>query len=82
MGNSGDSTSSTLDWEVIREGDSMIKKQSAKDKAKNYQEAIDASRERFKDLVYAYNLYGANPSQVVGKDSPIKTDSDLDNYYD
>ena len=81
-GNSGGSTSSTLDWEVIREGDSMIKKQSAKDKAKNYQEAIDASRERFKDLVYAYNLYGANPSQVVGKDAPIKTDSNLDNYYD
>ena len=80
-------TSVSNDWEVIREGDSMIKrKTSAKGETskvvKNYQDAIDASTQRFKDLVYAYNLYGANPSQVVGKDSPIKTDSDLDNYYD
>jgi len=78
----GGSTSSNVDWEVLREGDSMIKKASVKDKAKNYQEAINASRDRFKDLVHAYNLYGAKPSQVVGDDAPIKTDSDLDNYYD
>ena len=82
---SSSSSSTGLDWEVIKEGDSMIKKASTKDKAtvvKNYQEAIDASSKRFKDLVYAYNLYGAKPSQVVGEDAPIKTDSDLDNYYD
>ena len=75
------STSSTFDWEVIREGDSYIKKPSAKDKVANYQEAVNSSTKRFKDLVYAYNLYGAKPSQVVGEDAPITGGSNIDNYY-
>ena len=76
--------SATLDWEVLREGDTMIKKASGKDKAKNYQEAINASVKRFKDLVHSYNLYGARPSQVAGRDAPMYptgATTSLDNYY-
>lgn len=72
------STNSTLDWEVIREGDSYIKKPN---NAKHYQDAVSASTKRFKDLVYAYNLYGAKPSQVAGEDAPITGGSNIDNYY-
>jgi hypothetical protein len=75
-GSNGDS-----DFQVIREGDSMIQRTNKNVTAKSYLDAYAKSQERIKDLVYAYNLYGAKPSQVVGKDSPSTNQgSSLDEY--
>jgi len=65
-----DGTNGGSDFQVIKEGDSMIQKSNKTVIAKSYQEAYLASQERLKDLVYAYNLYGAKPNQVAGDDAP------------
>lgn len=77
-----DGSDGSPDFQVIREGDSMIQRSNKNITAKSYLDAYQKSQERIKDLVYAYNLYIAKPNQVVGKDSPNQDDSSsLDNYY-
>ena len=47
-----------------------------------YRDAYLDSQERVKDLVYAYNLYGAKPNQVAGDDAPASGQNpSLDGYY-
>lgn len=78
-----DGSAGSADWQTIREGDSMITKSNRNATAQNYHQAYLASAEKLKDLIYSYNLYGAKPSQVAGKDAPITGSSSesLDNYY-
>lgn len=66
-----DGSTSENDFQVIKEGDSMIQRSNRNATAKNYHDAYLASQERLKDLVFAYNLYSAKPKQVAGKDAPI-----------
>ena len=75
-------TDGVSDFQVIREGDSMIQKPNKNVAAKGIYDAFTASQSKVKDLVYAYNLYGAKPSQVVGGDAPTTgSNPSLDNYY-
>jgi hypothetical protein len=77
-----DGTNGSPDFQVIREGDSMIQRSNKNVTAKSYREAYLDSQERVKDLVYAYNLYGAKPSQVYGADAPATGQNpSLDGYY-
>jgi hypothetical protein len=48
----------------------MIQKSNKNVTAKSYHDAYLASQGRMKELVYAYNLYGAKPNQVFGDDAP------------
>lgn len=66
-----DGDGKTAGWIMIQEGDSVIKKPNTPT-PKYYHDAYLASEERLKNLIYAYNLYGAKPKQVAGKDSPIE----------
>jgi|GEM_PF-5944228 len=65
-----DGSDGNPDFQVIREGDSMIQRSNKNTTAKSYHDAYLASQDRVKDLVFAYNLYSAKPSQVYGKDAP------------
>lgn len=65
-----DGSDGSPDFQVIKEGDSMIQKSNKNVTAKSYHDAYLASQERMKELVYAYNLYGAKPNQVFGDDAP------------
>lgn len=77
-----DGSDGSPDFQVIREGDSMIQKSNKNITAKSYQEAYISSQSKLKDLVYAYNLYGAKPNQVSGGDAPASGQSpSLDTYY-
>ena len=77
-----DGSDGSPDFQVIREGDSMIQKSNKNVTAKSYREAYLDSQERVKTLVYAYNLYGAKPSQVSGGDAPASGQSpSVDAYY-
>mgnify|MGYP001170931531 CR=1 FL=1 len=77
-----DGSDGSPDFQVIREGDSMIQKSNKNVTAKSYREAYLDSQERVKELVYAYNLYGAKPNQVYGADAPTTgQNSALDGYY-
>ena len=77
-----DGSDGSPDFQVIREGDSMIQKSNKNVTAKSYREAYLDSQARVKDLVYAYNLYGAKPSQVYGADAPSTGQNpSLDGYY-
>ena len=77
-----DGTTASADWHVIREGDSMIQKSNKNQTAQSYHSAYKSAEERLGRLVYAYNLYGARPSQVAGTDAPISGSSTtLDGYY-
>ena len=77
-----DGSDGNADFQVIREGDSMIQRSNKNLTAKSYHEAYLSSQERLKDLVHAYNLYGAKPSQVFGADAPATgQNSNLDGYY-
>ena len=53
----------------------MIQKSNKNVTAKSYHAAYLASQERMNDLIHSYNLYGAKPSQVAGKDAPISGDN-------
>jgi len=66
-----DGDGSTAGWIMIQEGDSVIKKPNTPT-PKFYHEAYKASQEKLKELVYAYNLYGAKPKQVAGDDAPVE----------
>jgi len=77
-----DGSNGGVDFQVIREGDSMIQKSNKNVTAKSYHDAYLASQSRLKDLVYKYNLYGAKPSQVYGDDAPSTGQNpSLDGYY-
>lgn len=77
-----DGSNGTPDFQVIKEGDSMIQKSNKNVTAKSYREAYLDSQERVKSLVYAYNLYGAKPSQVYGEDAPATGQNpNIDRYY-
>lgn len=65
-----DGSNGGSDFQVIREGDSMIQKSNKNVTARSYHDAYLSSQSRLKDLVYAYNLYGAKPNQVAGNDAP------------
>ena len=77
-----DGSDGSEDFQMIREGDSMIQKSNKNITAKSYREAYLDSQERIKSLVYAYNLYGARPNQVSGGDAPASGQSpSVDAYY-
>jgi len=77
-----DGSGGTEDFQMIREGDSMIQKSNKNITAKSYRDAYLDSQERIKVLVHAYNLYGAKPSQVAGADAPVSGQSpSVDSYY-
>lgn len=77
-----DGSDGSPDFRMIKEGDSVIQRSDKNATAKNYQQAYEASRERVKELVASYNIYGAKPNQVVGKDSPATGRyPGVDGYY-
>ena len=72
-------SSAALNWTELREGDTTIKRPASAipgsytnkvDLSKNFKAMADESEKKIKDLVYAYNLYGAAPRQVAGTDAP------------
>jgi len=77
-----DGSNGSPDFQVIKEGDSMIQKSNKNVTAKSYRDAYLDSQARVKELVYAYNLYGAKPNQVYGDDaSQPGENKGLDGYY-
>lgn len=77
-----DGSNGQNEFQVIREGDSMIQKSNKNVTARNYHAAYLASQERVKELVFSYNLHAARPNQVAGKDAPVSgNNGELDEYY-
>ena len=77
-----DGSDGSPDFRMIKEGDSVIQRSDKNATAKNYHQAYLASQERVKELVHAYNLYGAKPNQVHGKDaSTTGMHPEIDAYY-
>jgi hypothetical protein len=63
-----DGSSTSLDFQTIREGDSVITKTNKNNVASNYRLMKADSDSKLKDLVHAYNMYKADPRQVYGDD--------------
>ena len=67
---------STDNWTELREGDTVIRRSatmvfSAKERnitARAYRDLAEEADKKITELVYAYNMYGAVPRQVVGDD--------------
>jgi hypothetical protein len=68
------------EWIELREGDTVIKRNagsiaySATNRitlSKDYRVLASEAKDKIRDLVYNYNMYGAQPRQVVGLDAPI-----------
>ena len=77
-----DGSDGSPDFRMIKEGDSVIQRSDKNATAKNYHQAYLASQERVKDLVTAYNIYGAKPNQVSGKDALVSgLNPEIDGYY-
>ena len=65
--------SGSASWMELREGDSSIKRAISTPTSKNasaqiLQKAASEANETLKELVHAYNVYGAIPTQVAGLD--------------
>jgi hypothetical protein len=63
-----DGSSNQLDFQTLREGDSVITRTNKNIVAQNYRMMLENSEAKLKDLVHAYNMYQAEPSQVYGAD--------------
>jgi hypothetical protein len=70
---------SSAGWTELREGDTTIKRPASAipglftnklDLSKNFKALAAESEQKIKDLAYTYNMYGAVPRQVAGKDAP------------
>ena len=75
---------SNMNWTELREGDSSIKRSVASPATKNASARIlkdEAAQlaEEIKDMVHAYNMYGALPLQVAGKDALVFDSYDFKN---
>lgn len=66
------STDSTVDFQSIREGDSVITMNTGGKQgiARNYRVLMQESQDRIDKLVHSYNMYQSRPSQVSGDDAP------------
>ena len=62
------SLNSDIDWNRLREGDSLIVRNNKTDVSKLYLTMAKDAAEELKDLVYYYNSYQAAPRQVAGND--------------
>ena len=65
-----DGSVSELDFQTIREGDSVITRSNKSEVAKNYRMLMFQAQERLDKLVHTYNIYASPPSQVTGDDAP------------
>ena len=72
-GTSGSIAVDASDWIELREGDTVIKRSAASiansasnriTMSKDFKAMAEDAANKIKDLVYAYNLYGAQPRQV------------------
>ena len=77
---SSSSSMGSSDWTVLKEGDTTIQRSTfgAKERssaAKEYREMAREADKKITELVYAYNLYGAQPRQVAGADTYYLTGS-------
>lgn len=75
---------SNMNWTELREGDSSIKRSVASPATKNASARIikdEAAQlaDEIKDMVHAYNMYGALPLQVAGKDALVFDSYDFKN---
>jgi hypothetical protein len=70
----------TSDWIELQEGDTKIKRSpgsisnSASNRismSKDFKALAKDAKDKIEDLVYNYNMYGAQPRQVAGLDAPI-----------
>ena len=76
-----DGSSGEADFQVIREGDSMIQKSNKNITAKIYHDAYVHSQERIKDMVSSYNIYGAKPNQVISNQINTGDANFISSYY-
>lgn len=70
-------TDGVTDWIELREGDTSIKRSVATSTSKNtsaqiFQKSAAEANQLLKELVHSYNMYGAVPLQVAGRDSGEK----------
>jgi len=65
-----DSSTDELDFQTIREGDSVITRTNKSEIAKNYRLLMVNAQTRLDKMVHAYNMYMSKPSQVTGDDAP------------
>lgn len=70
---SSSSSMGETEWTTLREGDTTIRREvfSAKERnssARVYREMAVEADKKITELVYAYNMYGAQPRQVAGID--------------
>ncbi len=63
-----DGSSNQLDFQTLREGDSVITRTNKNQVAQNYRLLQEQSEAKLKDLVHSYNMYKSEPSQVSGDD--------------
>ena len=63
-----DGSSDEVDFQTIREGDSVITKSNKNAVAGNYRRLQERAEIELKDLVHIYNMYHSKPSQIYGDD--------------
>lgn len=64
-----DGSSGELDFQTIREGDSVITKTNKNEAARNYRLLTELAQGNLSDLVSGYNMYRAPPRQITGDDA-------------
>jgi hypothetical protein len=64
-----DGSGGELDFQTIREGDSVITRTNKNEAARNYRLLTELAQQSLNDLVSLYNMYRAPPRQITGDDA-------------
>ena len=74
----------SVDWTELREGDTVIRRSSTSsassatsrlDMQKAFKDMAKEIDEELKELVTRYNVYGAQPRQIISEDCPISVEA-------
>ena len=85
---SSESSTAATDWVELREGDTTIRRSasssassavSRQNTEKAFRDMAKDIQEELKALVYKYNMYGAQPRQIISESCPISVESGI-NY--
>lgn len=85
-GSSSEPSTAAADWVELREGDTTIRRSAASsassalsraNTAKAFRDMAKDIQDELKELVYKYNMYGAQPRQVISESCPISVESGI-----
>lgn len=84
--NSAYGSSDSIEWTVLKEGDTTIQRQNKNSVARTFNELSSQAKKDLRDMIGKHNMYKSGPRQVYGSDAATSNDAlgngDIDAFRD